>query len=350
MTRKQLESYRANKRIIKRNREKIDDENFRDIPVVAGKVKGSSNNFPYIPRRFGVQMNDPVEVDKSRKRIARWQQEISRPGASYIREELAQIEKDYRKDQEMQYAKRQAERFGRLEKYSLDEDNQKRYGRKANQWKKSFIDSDKAGLKEAVPDDIMDLKKKISEANIQIDSLKKQFSDITDGYSYDDWFSEFSSIEDGFGDAPDGDTSFDKLKELEQKIKSATSEKTELLHQRERRKQIDTGYKGRIPDDKMEEYNAKALEYIKLDTGYSDEKAEEFHIALKEYFGGDYEKILTGDTKAARIICDGLDRMPIYDGSAYRGLCFSKDSGGDITQFTGLKVGDKVPSKGIISS
>ena len=60
------------------------------------------------------------------------------PGASYTREELGKIEKDYRKEQEKKYAKNQAERFGRLAKYSLDEENQKRYGRKADEWFGTF--------------------------------------------------------------------------------------------------------------------------------------------------------------------------------------------------------------------
>lgn len=65
---------------------------------------------------------------------------ISTPGASYTKEELKKVENDYRKEQKQQYAKRQADRFGRLAGYSLDEENQKRYERKANQWKKSFVD------------------------------------------------------------------------------------------------------------------------------------------------------------------------------------------------------------------
>lgn len=36
-----------------------------------------------------------------------------------------------------QYAKRQEKRFGRLEKNSLDEENQKRYAVKRGEWKKA---------------------------------------------------------------------------------------------------------------------------------------------------------------------------------------------------------------------
>ena len=59
---------------------------------------------------------------------------ISSPGDTYTKAELAKIEDDYRKDQKQQYAKHQAEKFGRLAKYSLDEDNKKKYALKAAEW------------------------------------------------------------------------------------------------------------------------------------------------------------------------------------------------------------------------
>lgn len=60
---------------------------------------------------------------------------ITKPGASYTKAELQDIEDDYRKDQKEQYAKRQEERFGRLARYSLDEGNQQQYRRKEQAWK-----------------------------------------------------------------------------------------------------------------------------------------------------------------------------------------------------------------------
>ena len=76
MTKKLLESYQPNKRLIERNKKKIEDEKGKDVPVVMGKVSGSSADFPYTKRHFSVQMNEPVEADKSSKRIAQWRQEI----------------------------------------------------------------------------------------------------------------------------------------------------------------------------------------------------------------------------------------------------------------------------------
>lgn len=67
---------------------------------------------------------------------------ISKPGAEYTRAELKEIEDSYRKYQKEQYAKRQEERFGRLARYSLDEENRKRYQRKENEWKSVAKDSD----------------------------------------------------------------------------------------------------------------------------------------------------------------------------------------------------------------
>lgn len=71
-----LESYKANERLIKRNKEKIEEERCREVPSIQGKVKGSSNEFPYIERRFTVEMEDPVEEEKKRRRIQRLQNEI----------------------------------------------------------------------------------------------------------------------------------------------------------------------------------------------------------------------------------------------------------------------------------
>lgn len=115
----------------------------------------------------------------------------------------------------------------------------------------------------------------------------------------------------------------------------------------EKRGQIDTGYSGKIPDDKLDEYNEKALKQIITDTGYPEDKAKKLHGSLLEYFGGDYGSILTGNNETAKIIAEGIARMPKYDGSIYRGLIFDDDG---IKQFSELKVGDALPRKGIIES
>lgn len=83
---------------------------------------------------------------------------ISTPGAAYTKEELQEIEESYRKDQKQQYAKRQEERFGRLAKYSLDEDNRQQYRRKESIWKKAKKMIDTA--REHKPIQIKDLEKR----------------------------------------------------------------------------------------------------------------------------------------------------------------------------------------------
>lgn len=69
MDRKTLEYYQPNKRLIERNKKKLEDEQCKDIPVVKGKVTGSSHEFPYIEQRFSVEMDEPVEAEKRRKNI-----------------------------------------------------------------------------------------------------------------------------------------------------------------------------------------------------------------------------------------------------------------------------------------
>ena len=57
----------------------------------------------------------------------------------------------------------------------------------------------------------IELNKDIASTNTQIDKLKNQFKQLTDGYSYDEWYRDFSSIEDGFGNG-EKDADFEKLK------------------------------------------------------------------------------------------------------------------------------------------
>lgn len=218
---------------------------------------------------------------------------------------------------------------------------------KANSGSTAKTESGKVGLQEIKSDDTMSVQEQIANADSQLADMKTQFSDMTDGYSYDDWFSDFSSIEEGYGEVSDGDEIFNKLKALDQQIKDTTQKKTELLYQKEKRQQLDTGYSGKVPDEELDAFNAKAFEQIKLDTGYSDEKATELQKALQEYFGGDYETILSGETSTAKVISDGLDVMPTYDGSISRGMTFTN---ADVKAFTDLQIGDELPQKGIIES
>ncbi len=76
LTKRQLEAYRSNERLIERNREKIESEELKEIPVVSGKVRSSMSEHPYIETHAVVQMDQPDEKDKSQKRISKWKREI----------------------------------------------------------------------------------------------------------------------------------------------------------------------------------------------------------------------------------------------------------------------------------
>ncbi len=56
------------------------------------------------------------------------------PDDKYSKKELKAIEEQSAREAKQQYAKRQADRFGRLAEHSLDEDNRKKYRVKAEQW------------------------------------------------------------------------------------------------------------------------------------------------------------------------------------------------------------------------
>ena len=57
------------------------------------------------------------------------------PDDKYTKEELEELAENYNHEQRQQYAQRQAEKYGRLEKYSLDVDNKRKYRVLENQWK-----------------------------------------------------------------------------------------------------------------------------------------------------------------------------------------------------------------------
>lgn len=56
------------------------------------------------------------------------------PDDKYTQIDIQKIENNYRDEQKQQYAKRQAEKFGRLAEHSLDEDNKKKYSARSEEW------------------------------------------------------------------------------------------------------------------------------------------------------------------------------------------------------------------------
>lgn len=71
MDKKTLKQYRALLREQELNNKAIDKlyDRLDNVPVVAGKVVGSSRNFPYTEVRTTVQMDEPVEADEINRRI-----------------------------------------------------------------------------------------------------------------------------------------------------------------------------------------------------------------------------------------------------------------------------------------
>lgn len=67
------------------------------------------------------------------------------PDDRYSKKELDQIGKNTKEEAKQQYAERQVEKFGRLTKYSLDEEKQKQYSSKEKAWK-SVVKSSDSGI------------------------------------------------------------------------------------------------------------------------------------------------------------------------------------------------------------
>ena len=115
----------------------------------------------------------------------------------------------------------------------------------------------------------------------------------------------------------------------------------------ERRSQIgETG--GKVKDSELAEFNKKAFESIKEETGYGDKDAKKLHQMLLEYLGGDYSAYTKGEKKKEeQIIDEGLSRMGAYDGPIFRGMSFQDPS--KMERFASADVGDEISMKSISS-
>ena len=71
MTRKELKQYRSLKNEIENLEKEIDKlrDRLLDVPEVMGKVRKSSDNFPYIEEHVQVRMYEPKEEYEIKKRI-----------------------------------------------------------------------------------------------------------------------------------------------------------------------------------------------------------------------------------------------------------------------------------------
>lgn len=98
------------------------------------------------------------------------------PDDKFTREELDDLEEKNQREARQRYAYRQEERFGRLEKYSLDPENRKMYRQKADSWKNVA----KAADSDIMESDLGAFKRRLrGDKNIKAEyytSLKEKFS------------------------------------------------------------------------------------------------------------------------------------------------------------------------------
>ncbi|MBR0483951.1 MAG: phage minor capsid protein [Oscillospiraceae bacterium] len=116
----------------------------------------------------------------------------------------------------------------------------------------------------------------------------------------------------------------------------------------QKRNQLPVPYKGVIHEKDLPEFNKNALQSIIAETGYSQQKAQEFQEALQEWLGGDYQSFTAGQQKEKEAVINaGLSRMGAYDGEIHRGLSFRNAE--DFRQFSELEAGQKIPQKSVSS-
>lgn len=90
MTKQKLKQYRALLKEKELNDKAIDKlyKRAAEVPVVLGKVVGSSQNFPYTEIRTTVQMDEPKEADEIGRRL-----QIRETRKEQIRESVVEIER-----------------------------------------------------------------------------------------------------------------------------------------------------------------------------------------------------------------------------------------------------------------
>lgn len=97
--------------------------------------------------------------------------------------------------------------------------------------------------------------------------------------------------------------------------------------------------------EELDKYNEWALDQIMADTGYTRDEAARLQEAMIEYFGGDYNKFTRGEAaEMVETINRGLEKMPVFDGTLYRGMWFDDrpDRAAAFRAFRGLVPGDTI--------
>lgn len=103
--------------------------------------KASDGNYPLLSSAMAAGLYHPNCKDSHTTYFPG----ISTPPEGWDKEELKEIETDYKQDQRIRYAGRQVERFGRLAAYALDAGNKQRYQARLEEWK-AVADGGKTGI------------------------------------------------------------------------------------------------------------------------------------------------------------------------------------------------------------
>ncbi len=93
------------------------------------------------------------------------------------------IEENAKKEAKQQYAKRQVERFGRLEEYSLDENNKRKYSSKRKNWESvvrkidTLMEHEPRRIRELAPEHRNDIYGFIANSHPKIKGVIEKYSD-----------------------------------------------------------------------------------------------------------------------------------------------------------------------------
>lgn len=105
------------------------------IDDVYSKGSRKDGNYPLLSRAMELGLYHPRCKDSHTTYFPG----ISTADDTWTKEELENIGEAYQADQKQLYAERQAEKFGRLAKYSLDEENQKEHEKRKTAWKEQSM-------------------------------------------------------------------------------------------------------------------------------------------------------------------------------------------------------------------
>lgn len=156
------------------------------IDDVYSKGSRKDGNYPLLSRAMELGLYHPRCKDSHTTYFPG----ISTADDTWTKEELENIGEAYKADQKQLYAKRQVEKFDRLVKYSLDEENQKRYAARREEWKMKHASDhpfEEPDLfdKDECKNLILELQSRKTAVEKQIQSLEKDEKRLTQKVYFD---------------------------------------------------------------------------------------------------------------------------------------------------------------------